>query len=302
MNALPRYGYLALNLAAYQVGWLACVWSATAGRPTWGVFVAAALMGLHLVQSDAPRRDARLAATLVAVGLVVDSVQAALGVFRFTEPTTPAWITPPWLLAIWGLFAITLHASLGWLAGRYWLSVVLGAVAGPAAYWAGARLGALEFRIELPAALAVLALVWGTVLPAVVWLAHRGPARPAARSIGDPPYVRVPPRSLQGLRVVAIGGFSALLLAIWLGGLWDPDFAGFSPILESMWGWVTLLDLYLGFALVAAWMVATSKDWRIGLLWAAAVFVLGNLVTAAFLIDRARQADSWQSLLIGHAR
>jgi len=302
MNGLPRNAYLTLNLVAYQAGWLACAWSAAAGRPGWGVFVAVALFGLHLVQSDDARRDLRLAAMFLVTGLVVDSALAGAGVFRFAGPGTPHWMTPPWLLAIWGLFAITMHASLGWLAGRYGVSAVLGGIAGPVAYWAGVRLGALEFRIELPVALAVLALVWGMVVPALVWLAHRGPPRPAPAATGNAPPARPVPRRLVGLQVAAVAGFSALLLAIWLAGMWEPGLAGFSPILESAWGWVTLIDVYLGFAVIAAWMLATSADWRIGLLWAAAVFVLGNLVTAAFLIHRARRADSWHALLLGRAR
>ncbi len=37
---------------------------------------------------------------------------------------------PPWILALWALFASTLNASLGWLQDRLLLAAVLGALSG----------------------------------------------------------------------------------------------------------------------------------------------------------------------------
>ena len=64
---------------------------------------------------------------------------------------------PYWILAMWALFATTLNASLGWLHGRPALAGALGMLSGPLAYWAGARLGAIEL-VQPAAALAALAL------------------------------------------------------------------------------------------------------------------------------------------------
>ena len=62
-----------------------------------------------------------------------------------------------------------------------------------------------------------------------------------------------------------------------------------------------MLDLYLGFALIGVWMIVTSKNWRVGLLWACAVLVLGNLVTLAFLLQRVGSVTSWRGLFLGSA-
>ena len=65
----------------------------------------------------------------------------------------------------------------GWGSNRdIWrplLAGLAGAVAFPLNYWAGQRLGAVEFGYPLLVTLAVLALVWGAVLPLMVRLTTR---------------------------------------------------------------------------------------------------------------------------------
>lgn len=82
------------------------------------------------------------------------------------------FLAPWWILALWALFATTLNVSLGWLRSRLLLAGVLGGVAGPFAYWAGERLGALSLR-EPVAALGALTLGWAAILPALLALARR---------------------------------------------------------------------------------------------------------------------------------
>lgn len=57
------------------------------------------------------------------------------------------------------------------------------------------------------------------------------------------------------------------------------------------WGRVTLVDLFVGFGLVGAvivWRERTPKRW---LPWLAALLVLGNLVTAAYLVWALRDPE-----------
>ena len=79
---------------------------------------------------------------------------------------------PYWIVAIWALFAITLNVSMRALRDRLWLGALLGLVGGPAAYYSGAKLGALTLVQALPA-LAALALGWALVTPLLLTLALR---------------------------------------------------------------------------------------------------------------------------------
>lgn len=76
------------------------------------------------------------------------------------------------MIALWPNFATTLHSSLRWLAGHYIVAALLGAVAGPLSYYAGAQLGALTLHPTLAVSMIALAVVWGITLPILLWLAE----------------------------------------------------------------------------------------------------------------------------------
>jgi hypothetical protein len=73
---------------------------------------------------------------------------------------------------MWINFALTLRFSMSWLLGRYFLGAAIGALGGPAAYYAGARLGAVEFETSLTTSLVVVGLVWAAALPILLYWAR----------------------------------------------------------------------------------------------------------------------------------
>lgn len=50
------------------------------------------------------------------------------------------------------------------------------------------------------------------------------------------------------------------------------------------WGWVTILDVYLGFIVFGGYLCAREGRARHALPWLAGILVLGNVVTAAYLL------------------
>jgi len=106
------------------------------------------------------------------LGIVSESILLSTGVVAYAGEVGAASIPPPWIVAMWSNFAITLNHSLAWLQGNLRISGAVGAVAGPAAYIAGSRLGAISLLAPVPAVLA-LALVWGSALPLLLRLALR---------------------------------------------------------------------------------------------------------------------------------
>lgn len=165
-----------LNVGLYQVGWFCCVLGASWPLPSLGALSALLLTGLHLLLSD--KRSNELLRMLIAcsVGVSVDSLQQALGVFTFTpDPGWPLWL-PLWVFVVWIQFATLFRYGLYWLSGRYRLASALGMLGGPLAYWGGARLGAATLGDNLLFSVLSLVLVWGLVIPAFVWLSDRGGA------------------------------------------------------------------------------------------------------------------------------
>jgi hypothetical protein len=170
---------LIINVLLFQGGWFACVLGAAHGLPWTGALAAALVVGWHLARAQRPRRELALVATAAVVGALFETALVQTGWIRFEQGLPVEGMAPYWMVALWAIFATTLNVSLRALRPRLWLAALLGAVGGPAAYYAGARLGALEFT-ALGAALAVLAIGWAILTPALLRAAQRfdGYARP----------------------------------------------------------------------------------------------------------------------------
>lgn len=162
------------NVALFQAVWLVCILAGKHHRPLAAVTAAMVAVGVSLWRLDGGRLAAlRLWGLVAAVGFCVDSANLLMGVFALHGPSRFPYLCPLWLLALWVAFGTTLRGPLSWLAGRYWLSAVLGAVAGPASYAGGARLGAAALAPNRVFSIAALAVTWALVMPLLVWLAHR---------------------------------------------------------------------------------------------------------------------------------
>ncbi|MOA29752.1 hypothetical protein D3C78_1507890 [compost metagenome] len=72
---------------------------------------------------------------------------------------------PLWLALLWALFATTLNHCLAWTARPWWLGSLLGAVAGPLSYWAGARIAGVGLPLGSVPTLLLLAGLWALLVP-----------------------------------------------------------------------------------------------------------------------------------------
>ena len=65
--------------------------------------------------------------------------------------------------------------------------------------------------------------------------------------------------------------------------------AAVGAMLEDPWGRATLIDLYIGFALFALWIVHRERGWRAAP-WIIATALLGNLVPCVYIVVAAAGA------------
>ncbi len=144
-----------INVLLYQLIWILCVLGGNTGA-----IAALPLLLLHLALSGCRDADLKMMGLMAFLGLVVDGTLQQIGFFQFASPGIPM---PLWLMVIWLGLAITPHHSLAWLKTRPVLSAVFGALGGPAAYWAGVRLGAASFNWPLLQALAFLSVIWACI-------------------------------------------------------------------------------------------------------------------------------------------
>lgn len=146
-----------INILIYQVIWFLAVCAGNIGA-----LFGALLLPVHLSFSAKRSFDLWMMAFLLAVGLVIDGTLHQIGFYTFTAGGFPI---PFWLAVVWLGLAITPGHSLAWMRSRPLLCAVFGALGGPAAYWAGVRLGAAEFNWPLPLSLLTVAIIWACLWP-----------------------------------------------------------------------------------------------------------------------------------------
>jgi hypothetical protein len=168
---------LIATFVLFEAAWLACVMGAARGQLGWGIGAIMASIAWQLAFSSRPRIDLKLIAAAFAVGLVWDTLLVQAGLIVYSSHVPFAAVAPLWILALWAQLGSVLREPLRWLHGRPWLGVALGAIGGAAAYAGASRLGACEFP-DPYVALGVLAIGWGILLPALIYLAQcMDPAR-----------------------------------------------------------------------------------------------------------------------------
>lgn len=106
------------------------------------------------------------------IGIGIDSFLAVTGVYIFT-PMPQFLPIPLWLVAIWLGFAATLRHSLRYLMNNTLWSVIAGAVAGPLSYFAGERLGVVDFGYGNVTTLIILSVTWAMLFPALLYVAQK---------------------------------------------------------------------------------------------------------------------------------
>ena len=109
-----------------------------------------------------------------AAGLVAESALVATELIRFAAPWPSPQLAPAWIVALWLAFGAKMPAMASLLGHHLGIKAsITGFVAGPLAYWAGERLGALEIVGPAPLTYLAIALTWAVALPSLLMLQQR---------------------------------------------------------------------------------------------------------------------------------
>ncbi len=161
-----------INFAAFQVGWFSSVIGAAQQMPWLGPLAFLVVLVIHLRQASRPKSELGLIIACGVVGIFFDSLLVAAGWVTYPSGLFSDLLEPFWIVTMWMLFGTTLNLSMGWMKGRPVLAAVLGAVGGPSSYYAGQKLGGIEFLEFVPAMIA-LAIGWAIFMPLLMRLAER---------------------------------------------------------------------------------------------------------------------------------
>jgi hypothetical protein len=163
---------LVLNFVIFQIGWFSSVLGGSWHLPWVGPLVVLLAVLLHLWWARRPRQEAVLILLCGVVGAIFDSYLVMQEWVTYPSGMMFESVAPYWIIGMWMLFATTLNVSLGWLKHKSIIAALMGFVAGPLSYVAGARLGGLHF-VDQTAALTALAVGWAIMMPLLLILAER---------------------------------------------------------------------------------------------------------------------------------
>ena len=161
-----------VNVALYEAGWVAAITLAARGNFAWAAMVPLALTAVHLALVRDPARELAVVAVAGLLGCAVDTALIALAAFAPHGSGVLPALPPLWLVALWVQLATLLRFALRWLAGKYLLAALLGAVGGPLAFLVGVRMGAATLPLGPVHAITLLAPAWALVIPLLVALAR----------------------------------------------------------------------------------------------------------------------------------
>ncbi|HKK05076.1 MAG TPA: DUF2878 domain-containing protein [Gammaproteobacteria bacterium] len=170
-----------INFALFQLGWFGCVLTGAAGEPWIGALLAVAIVAWHLRWAPRPALELKLIGVAVGIGALWDTLLVYQGWLAYPSGMLLPFTAPYWIVIMWALFATTLNVSLRWLKGRALYATVFGAIGGPLAYFAGQRLGAVEF-LDPRAALLALLIGWAVFTPLLIAVSQRYDGFTPARS------------------------------------------------------------------------------------------------------------------------
>jgi hypothetical protein len=164
-----------LNVMINYAAWLAVASLAARGQFALAVLPSLGAVVVHLVTTPSGRRRPELLLSLAALplGLLVEGINMASGATQYATGASIAGLPPAFMLGLWMAFATMANVSLAWLKERTIVAAVFGALAAPASYYAGAKIGALTMGEPVWMSAAIIGAAWAVAFPTLLWVAKR---------------------------------------------------------------------------------------------------------------------------------
>ena len=84
-------------------------------------------------------------------------------------------------------------------------------------------------------------------------------------------------------KILSIIGF-LVMLGMLIYGFTIGSFTGEGKILLGMpWGQISLVDIYIEFIIVCAWIVHRENNWAKSIIWVVLVLTLGSMISCLYL-------------------
>ena len=161
------------NIIFVNIGWLACIIGAARGYPWLGLVVVPILFVIHITMIERHKigKIFIIALTTITIGFFMDTTLIIAGMLEPNRWLMPAPFTTIWDIMIWANFSLTLDMSLRFLQKRPLSAAFLGAIFAPGTYYAGDRLGALNFSEPVFRSFIWIGVLWFFAMPGLSLIA-----------------------------------------------------------------------------------------------------------------------------------
>lgn len=157
-----------INAGLFQMLWLSAVLG-SANNLIWPCLIIFALLACwQLHPQRRATKDIYLVVIAIFIGLIIDSLWVVIGVIEYTDKRPIDVIAPLWIVTLWAGFALTINHSMAWMQSHPLLPILLGLISAPLSYFAGTRLGAIEYHQDSLLVSAYIAISWAIALPILV--------------------------------------------------------------------------------------------------------------------------------------
>ena len=157
-----------INFLLFQLGWFACVLGGAYNQVLIGSIIVILVITYHFYRANDAKRELFLLTIALIIGFIFESIVTAQGLAQYEHGQVFSVIAPLWMILMWPLFATTLNLSMRWLKSiTPLLASLFGAIFAPLAYYAGNKLGAVEYD-NLTLSLSIIAIAWAALLPILI--------------------------------------------------------------------------------------------------------------------------------------
>lgn len=99
-----------------------------------------------------------------------------------------------------------------------------------------------------------------------------------------------PGRMPGAMTAVACIGLLAMVTGIGFGAINGHLVQEFAAMMDMPWGMVTVIDLYVGLGLVAAWVWWRERNALVAIAWSVSLVFGGNIVTCLYVLLAMRRS------------
>ncbi len=153
-----------INFIAFQIIWALAVFGA-AYDVLWPCYLFTLMFAIwQLLPKNRHSNDLRVVAYSLVIGFILDSAWQMFGMVTYANANSFIPVAPLWIMCLWLAFALTFNHSLRWMKPKPMVIILFGLIGSPISYWAGSRIGAMDYIADMRLVSVVFGVAWAITL------------------------------------------------------------------------------------------------------------------------------------------